>query len=210
MPGAPAEIVGIVNDLLALRVTGLQLDNILWADGTYVTEPESRDILALYDYAVRRMRKSIPDPAQRKARRLLRSLLTPGQRATLSRLGYFYVTAPSGTAYRLDPRRGRAERVDRHKGRYFAKRSYCLHDAQDAGKMPPADVTIAHMLLLMADESAFLATANETRTDDQLWNREYLARMRNRHDCRQVPADRPSSRQPPPDPLLAPLEQPGA
>lgn len=115
--------------------------------------------------------------------RLLRRLLSAGQRRQLRRLRYFYATTPTGATYRLDPRRAHAERVERHgpRGRWYAKRSFCLHDDHDADKMPPADVTTAHLLLLMADEAAFLEMANETRRDDQLWNGDYLRRMRRRH-----------------------------
>lgn len=151
-----------------------------WADGTEIGPDEWSDLMMLRAY-IRRLRdRKRWGAAQRKARRLLRHLLTPEQRMQLRRLRYFYATTPEGTTYRLDPRRGYAERVERHGRRWFAKRSYCLHDEVDDGKMPPADVTTAHLLLLMADEATFLATANETRRDDQIWNRDYLRRMRRR------------------------------
>ena len=45
---------------------------------------------------------------------------------------------------------------------------------------PPADVTIAHLLLLWSDEAEFLRLANATRNRSDLWNGEYMRRMRNR------------------------------
>lgn len=179
MPGTPDELV-------ALAITWSE-DSLIpppghrWADGTDISDAEWRDVLALRAYIRRLRERERHKPAQRKARRLLRSLLTPRQRAELRRLRYFYATTPGGATYRLDPRRGYAERVERHDRKWFVKRAYCLHDQCDEGKMPPADVTVAHLLLLLADEPAFLATANETRRDDQLWNGEYLRRMRRRH-----------------------------
>lgn len=180
MPATPQELAELAGRLGNNPVVTAATDEFRWADGSAITDAEWSDVLALHAYLLRVRRRKLQSGAQRKARRLLRQLLAPSQRASLSRLGHFYVTAPSGSTYRLDPRLGRAERVEKHKGRYFAKRSYCLHDADDGGKMPPADVTIAHMLLLLADEAAFLATANESPRDDQLWNGDYLRRLRRR------------------------------
>lgn len=179
MPGTPEELV-----TLAATWPDESLIPPLyhrWADGTDISDAEGLDVLALRIYVRRRRDLAARKPAQRKARRLLRSLLAPRQRSELRRLSYFYVTTPGGTTYRLDPRRGYAERVERHGRKWFVKRAYCLHDEPDEGKLPPADVTIAHLLLILADEPTFLATANESRRDDQLWNGAYLRRMRRRH-----------------------------
>ena len=46
--------------------------------------------------------------------------------------------------------------------------------------MPPADLSAAHLLMLLSDEAAFLATANARDARDQLWNRDYLRRLRQR------------------------------
>jgi hypothetical protein len=178
MPGTPREMAALAE--------AWPQDSLIpppghrWADGTGISPEEEADLLALRYYLVRLRRAGRHRAGQRKARRLLRSLLAPAQRAELRRLRYFYVTTPGGNVYRLDPRNGHAERVERHGGRYFARVSYCLHDADDGDKMPPADVTIAHLLLLIADEDAFLATANASPRDDQIWNREYLRMLRDR------------------------------
>lgn len=184
MPGTPREFVALVDAFLTTdRPWAVILDEWRWEDGTPVSMAEWDDLRALVAYTLRMRRRRAHREPQRKAMRLLRRLLSPAQRAQLRRLRYFYATAASGATYRLDPRRGHAERVERHgpRGRWYVKRAYCLHDDQDADAMPPADVTAAHLLLLMADEAAFLAEANESRRDDQLWNGEYLRRMRRRH-----------------------------
>jgi hypothetical protein len=175
VPYTPEELIPVVNAVLAGGVG--DIEDWRWKDGTTATYEEFRDILALVLYT-QRTRRCHRFGVQRRAYRLLRSLLSADQRRDLSRLGYFRVTARSGQTYRLDPRRGHAERVERHGSRWFSRKSYCLHDEEDAGKMPPADVTVGHLLMLVADESVFLATANETARDDQLWNSAYLRRMR--------------------------------
>jgi hypothetical protein len=179
MPGTPAEMIALVNAALARPEAAERLVGWWrWADGTGVSASERADLAALLWYT-RHLREQRRDrPAQRRAMRLLRSLLPAPMRAELRRRRCFHVRAASGATYRLDPRIGLAERVERHGGRWYATRSFCLHDADDEGKMPPADRTVAHLLLLMADEPAFLATANATRCDDQLWNRDYLRRAR--------------------------------
>jgi hypothetical protein len=178
MPGKPEEFVALVNALLAGTGSLPAVDDFRWADGSAIADAEWRDVLALQAYAVRQRSLRLRSPSQRRAMRLLRGLLPADRRAELSRLRYFHVTTPAGATYRLDPRRGHAERVERHGRRWFVKRWYCLHDADDNGKLPPADVTIAHLLLLLADEPSFLGTANESRRDDQLWNGAYLRRIR--------------------------------
>jgi hypothetical protein len=176
MPGTPQELVALI--------AAWPEDSLIppighrWADGSTITDDERNDLVALRAYHRHLRDLERRKPAQAKARRLLRGLLSREQRRQLARLRYFYAIAPSGHVYRLDPRAGHVERVERHGRRWFAKESYCLHDDPDENKMPPADVTIAHLLWLLADESAFLATANARRRDDQLWNRAYLQRFR--------------------------------
>lgn len=185
MPYTSEEIVALVNVILTGGAG--DIEGWRWQDGTAATAREFRDVRALVGYT-QRMRRRWRTDAQRRACRLLRSLLTDAQKRELRRTGCFRVTTPGGSTYRLLPRRGHVERVERHGSRWFTRKSYCLHDEEDAGKLPPADVTIGHLLLLTADEPRFLATANETARDDQLWNGDYLRRMRRRHEG-QVAAD---------------------
>jgi hypothetical protein len=124
-------------------------------------------------------RKRLRGPAQRRAHRLLRTLLTETQQRDLTRRREFFVTGSAGGIYRLLPRRGRTERVEKHGTRWYTKASYCLHDLDTVPleeQMPPADVTIGHLLLLSCDEPAFLATAN-AKPSDLLWNGAYLKRL---------------------------------
>lgn len=174
MPGTNAELVQLADG------EGYPED-FRWIDGTELTPEEWLTVLGMRLYLARMRRDKAKDRrSQRTALRLLRSLLTPGQRAQL-RSGSVVVTVASGNAYRLLPRFGHVERVTRNGRRWFVFERYCLHDVQDEDAMPPGDLSIAHLLLLLTDEAAFLAMANAHTCRDQLWNREYLRRMRRRH-----------------------------
>lgn len=170
MPGMPEEYAALAagDDLLPGR----------WRDGTDVSADEWRDVLALRGY-VARMRRTGAS-GQKRARVFFRSLLSREQRRELTRASSVVVTVASGRSYRITPRMGCVERVTRHKGRWFACERYCLHDEQDDDAMPPADLSAAHLLMLLSDEAAFLATANARDARDQLWNRDYLRRLRQR------------------------------
>lgn len=117
-------------------------------------------------------------PARRRAMRLLRSFLTPEQRARLRRSRDFLAVGSAGGVYRLAPYRGNTERVTRHGRKWFVFESFCLHDERDGDAMPHPDLVLAHLLLLTADEPAFLALANARNHRDALWNGDYLRRMR--------------------------------
>jgi len=67
-----------------------------------------------------------------------------------------------------------------------------MHD--EPREMPPADVTIGHLLLLSADEPAFLAEANHRTRSDMLWNGDYIrglahARRMRAEDPNWIPLD---------------------
>jgi hypothetical protein len=115
---------------------------------------------AMVEYLQHRRRQG-----NRRALRLLRSLLDPEQRACLRRNRHFYVTAASGKTYRLIPGTGGAQEVERH-GRYWYVRDlFCLHPPRDEHpEIPNADTTIAHLLMLRYDERAFVREANRTQT----------------------------------------------
>lgn len=170
MPGTPEEYAALAagDDLLPGR----------WRDGTDVSADEWRDVLALRGYAAWRRRTGAP--GQKRACVFFRSLLSQEQRRELARASNVVVTVASGRSYRITPRTGCVERVARHKGRWFVCERYCIHDKQDDDAMPPADLSAAHLLMLLSDEAAFLATANARDARDQLWNRDYLRRLRQR------------------------------
>ena len=151
-----------------------------WADGSPVTAGDWRTVLALRDYhrGMRERKSEQQRKAQSRALALLRSILGPDQRAELARRRCLVLSLPSGNSYRFWPRTGQVERVTQHGSHWFIHTRYCVHDAQDDGAMPPADRSLAHLLMLLADETEFLATANATYARDQLWNPAYLRRMR--------------------------------
>jgi len=174
------------NHEMLARASGYAATNILddtpWEDGSIFSDLDRRSVTNLGDYIREyNSRRSVKqNTAQRRAMVLLRSLLTPAQRKTLQTHKEFLVICPSGNVYRLYPRNGMVWRVERHGKNWFAKSSYCIHEAKETG-IPPADRTIAHMLMLMTDEEEFLRTANATRTATQMWNSEYLRAMRRRN-----------------------------
>jgi hypothetical protein len=151
-----------------------------FVDWESLTADDARDILARTRYEIQfnrvSERRRLHGAPQRRAQKLLRSLLNQNQLQTLKVRGYFFVRGSEGGLYRLNPRFGGACRVEKHGTRYFAVERYCLHDPDNV--MPPADVTIGHLLLLRADEPEFLRLANATATLDQLWNGDYLRRLR--------------------------------
>ncbi len=180
MPGTNEEYVALACDAALPRDFHL---GRRWADGTAITLQEAADVRDLWVYRrqqlgrefVRQRRRG----SQHKAMRLLRRYLSPGQLASLRRNGEFLLELPSGTAYRLDARRGRTEEVTRHGRRWFVRRRFCLHEhSLLVLPMPPADLVLTHMLLLLADEREFLETANATDARDELWNGPYARRLR--------------------------------
>jgi len=145
----------------------------------YVNAVARAVMLAEADEARDRERRA--RSARRRAVQLLRSYLSDDQRHQLRARHGFRAVGSAGGVYRLDPTRGRVERVERHGSRWFAIRSYCLHDyaedAPDQQRIPVADLTLQHLLLLSADEPAFLAAANATNRLDMLWNGDWQRRV---------------------------------
>lgn len=145
-----------------------------WPDG--FDDQERRTVLALGEYERARL-SLIREPRQRKAMRLLRAWLPAPAREELRRSGYqFYVVGSAGGTYRLNPRVGITERVTRYGTRFYRTGTFCYHDPE--GELPRADVILAHAMLLLTDEPAFLASANETRHELLMWDQTYMRRMR--------------------------------
>lgn len=177
MPATSQEMVRLIRLLLDQVVAPDCVQDVVWEDGTKITDTEFRDVFALATYEMRLRRQRRP-VAQRRAMRLLRRHLSARQRQDLRAMRYFYVQAVSGKVYRILPRAGVTEEVRRHRTRFFTIASFCLHDEEDGEQMPPADVALGHLLLLSCDEAAFLATANRREHRCDMWNGEYLRRMR--------------------------------
>lgn len=150
-----------------------------FVDWDSMSEKEARNIAALAIYEIRCIRwkewRRVRGPAQRRARSLLRSFLTPAQNRQLMRSRFFLVVGNAGGIYRLVPESGSVARVEKHGSRYYATTRYCLHDPDE--EMPPADVTLGQMLLLLCDEPAFIAQANATN-HRLLWDKDYLRWLR--------------------------------
>jgi hypothetical protein len=140
------------------------------ADWRDWSEREQEDAVALALYILRCRRRKGP---QRRAMRLLRSWLSAAQREQLRRNRSFVARGSRGGRYRIVPGTGVTQRIERHGKRDYARSSYCLHPDE---WIPPADIAIAHLLLLRTDEAAFLRRANEHRTE--LWDGAYLRRLR--------------------------------
>jgi hypothetical protein len=95
--------------------------------------------------------------AHDRARELLRRHLTRRQRDQYDEHGFFHMRTPRGHLYKIGS--ARDHNVVRLNRRGKAMKVYC---ASIYGvKVPLPDVLLAQMLMLQADESAFLRIANE-------------------------------------------------
>ena len=182
MPGTPQEYVALAT---YPELPGDWADDFQWADGTDLTREELLDVIALRNYYRLQQRRK-HDKAQRKAMTLLKRFLDSDQRQQLRRNGSFVSVGPSGIHYRIHPAIGLTQEIKEHGSRFFASHNYCLHDDRTNGSdaMPPADVALSHILLIQSDEASFLRTANQRSARDQLWNGEYLRRLRRMRNAR--------------------------
>lgn len=147
----------------------LAYDMADWSDWS---EQERRDCLALAIYGVeQRIWRTCR--ARRKSVQLFRSWLTADERACLRQRRCVEVVGSAGGRYRIYPAGGGTTRIERHGTRWYGVARYCFHDPD--GELPPADIALAHLLILKTDEPRFLATANATRTD--LWDGAWLRRL---------------------------------
>lgn len=180
MPGTHEEIIEIAQRLARMEIhpDGI-LPDIVWQDGTHITEEEQRHVCALGIYEMRLMfaRSGRRRKAQIKAGRLLRSLLTPGELAELRRNRYFNVMGSAGGIYQITPETGSVRRVERHGNHWYTVQRFCIHEVE--GDLPAADVSIGHLLFLKTDEPEFLRIANASRYRlPDCWNSEYMRRRR--------------------------------
>lgn len=123
--------------------------------------------------------------AQRRALALFRSLLTRAERDELRRNRC--VTIDTGSArYRLHPNTGGLQVLERHGSQWYVKGLFCYHEAEGQPRLPSADRSIAHLMLLRYDEERLLAEANITWRDrinagwDGDWRRRLNAARRER------------------------------
>jgi hypothetical protein len=156
-------------DLLALALRIVRYEVAIdMVEG--LTEDEARRLLSYVLYELRRRGL----PSQRRAGQLFKSWLTTAQADELRRREHVTVTGSMGGVYRIRPRAGVTERVERHGRNWYRIATYCYHDAE--GELPAGDIALAHLLILSTDEARFLAEANETKHWPQCWDSEYMTR----------------------------------
>jgi len=166
------EMIDFIFGLIRGEITAEEAQELHHAD--------YREVVALLQYELDRRRweadKKKRAKAQRRARALLRSFLTPQQKKHLRDRRGFFVRGSLGGMYRLHPATGTVYRVEKHGKRWFGVIRYCLHDEDNV--MPPADLSLGQMLLLLSDEQAFLDEANATDERSRtLWNGDWLRRL---------------------------------
>jgi len=147
--------------------------------------------LARYEAEYREERRRVRTTPHRTAIGLLHSFLSPAQQHQLRTNKYFHVRGSSGGVYRLVPRTGVVQRIEKHGSRWYWLVTYCLHDyaedAADKKRLPSGDLSLQHMLLLQADEPAFLATANiSTHHQRLLWDPEWQRILREADERRRA------------------------
>jgi len=178
MAEASDEVRQLVTERVALArrlldSTGEDFDQVIaeWS----ALDPQTRQdvyFLARYEAEYREARKNARSGPQRRAMKLLRSFLNPEQLKQLKRSGNstFLVQGNEGHTYKLCVRTGNVVRVEKHGKHWEWQYRYCIHDdaklAPDGKRMPPGDLSLQHMLMLMTDESGFVATANVTPRDN--------------------------------------------
>lgn len=120
------------------------------------------------EYERRRLQWRRPSTrrAVRRSFRLLRSFLDESQRRQLRNTRSFRFQTASGKHYRIwllwD---ANIEEVRPHGQRWYAYWSFCIHPplTQDGLQpVPPADVALGQLLMLLDSEDRFLETANPT------------------------------------------------
>jgi hypothetical protein len=178
MPATRAELVGWIDEvtrqLQALRLgePGVRMPfPPVWADGTVATLEEltrAYEEWVIDRYQQQSAQQKVPE---RRARAFLRRFLSREQREQLRRTAlYFDEIAPSGRRYRFYPYGLTHVSVLRqHRGgRWLAAYRLCIHADLQLG-LPWADHRVAQLLLLREDEAQFLATANISLANEELW-----------------------------------------
>lgn len=98
------------------------------------------------------------EPAK-KAKALLRRLLTPEERRYLVRRHHIKVVGSEGGLYRIWET-GQVERVEVVGKRWMTRWTFCWHAENRRDRLPGGDMAVAALLLIRADEDRFLVEAN--------------------------------------------------
>lgn len=142
-----------------------------------------KDVMTIMMYQAHiDLQRRRPQAPMRRAKNLLRGFLNPEQREQFERRGWFRVTGSAGGTYRVE-RNGHVEKISKHGTRWYPDVVYCYHESGDP--LPGCDRAIGIMLLLQADEPAFLAEANATVCNETRWNGEWMRDVRDARACRQ-------------------------
>lgn len=172
----PEEIHRLARDLVSHTVAP---DEVRWSDML----PIERAAVLILSRTLADQKRLRQRKAQRRAMSLLRTFLTPTQRAELRRTRHFTL-ATATKRYRFHPTSGTLARIELRGKTWFAVERLCFHDPEQ--EMPPADATLGQMLHLLADERAFLASVNARDALDMLWNRDYLRTLREARRAREA------------------------
>ena len=101
------------------------------------------------------------DPAEGRARELLRSVVSPGEFATYEQLGFISVAGrgdpESGYAYLIYPHRPLVA-YEPHSGRLLCE--YCVRFRDGGKRLPDADDVLAKWIALGDRERELVSTAN--------------------------------------------------
>ena len=176
MPGTPQEYVTLARQIADGILAPDYIRPRQWADGSDVTAVDQLEIFALAMHEIRLRQQQRP-PAQRRAMRLLRSLLSAEQLQQLRRRKVIRLFGSAGGHYELSPCTGMVRALERHGMHFYSVRSFCLHEPDGDPILPPADRSVAHLLMLLTDEPAFVATANVTERRPDCWNGEWRRRL---------------------------------
>lgn len=145
----------------------------VWTDLS-LSKEDAREIIAWAQYEVERTWWTTHRAAQRRAMRLLRSMLSADQKRQLrgGSCKAFRVTGSSGGVFKIYPHAGQGglvRRVELHGQRWYEVAQHCFHTPRR--DVPPADEAIGFMLLLRANETEFMLRSNETIRPPIGWQR---------------------------------------
>lgn len=176
MPGTHDERFGLARAIAQGLLAPDALDGRRWLDGGLLTKEEQAQVFALAVYEIQ-VRKSREPEVQAKALRLLRRLLSKDQRRQLRAGRTFNVRGSAGGHFRLCPSTGAVWGLEQHGSRLYGVRFFCLHEPPGDPPLPPADRTVAHLLMLQTDEEQFVRTANRTEQPPSCWDGTWRRRL---------------------------------
>lgn len=182
MPLSNEELVDLAKRLARYEVSPEEVDwSLFKTDDPETGSRQLRNLWALVQYEMKCIEeedKSI-ETSQKRALGLLKSFMTRSQKREFSRRLRFTVVGSLGGKYRLCPNTGSLYLLEKHKSRWFGVTRLCYHFVDPENVLPPADISLAQMLILLSNEPEILQGANRTDCRSQtLWNGAWLRRLR--------------------------------